>query len=117
MCKQITHIAQVGLDHIQQQSPAAPQRMPLTQRISWIAAVGKGNRPHQLGGLRNGFQIFEYHDVLEVKGIALCLLQSKPFYPFSTAADQLHGRIKDLIAQGHSQAEVARRLGISRQTP
>nr|WP_262384505.1 helix-turn-helix domain-containing protein [Pseudomonas fragi] len=26
------------------------------------------------------------------------------------------GRIKDLIAQGHSQAEVARRLGISRQT-
>lgn len=59
------HIAQVGLDHIQQQLPAAPQRMPLTQRISWIAAVGKGNMPHQLGGLRNGFQIFEYHDVLE----------------------------------------------------
>lgn len=71
MCKQITHIAQVGLDHIQQQSPAAPQRMPLTQRISWIAAVGKGNRPHQLGGLPPiyGVAIFDLTLSIVVGGI------------------------------------------------
>ena len=37
----------------------------------------------------------------------------RDFHPALVVAG---GRIKDLIAQGHSQAEVARRLGISRQT-
>lgn len=53
---------------------------------------------------------YEHHDVLEVKRIALRLLQSKPSHPVSTAADQLYGRIKDLIAQDHSQAEVSSKL-------
>lgn len=61
--------------------------MPLTQMISWIAAFGKAVGLISSRGLRNGFQIFEHHDVLEVKGIAFRVLQSKPAQPVSAAAD------------------------------
>ncbi|KTC57307.1 hypothetical protein AO287_21255 [Pseudomonas savastanoi] len=90
--------------------------MPLTKRISWIAAFGKAVGLISSRGLRDGFQIFEHHDVLEVKGITLRVLQSKPSHPVFAAADQLDGRLKDLIAQGHSQAEVSSKLGTSHQT-
>jgi transcriptional regulator with XRE-family HTH domain len=37
-------------------------------------------------------------------------------HPVTVAAEQLRARIKELIDQGLSQAEVARRLGVARQT-
>lgn len=41
--------------------------------------------------------------------------QNSP-HPVTAAADALRSQIKDLMHQGLSQAEVARRLGVSRQT-
>lgn len=43
-------------------------------------------------------------------------LPSKAIHPVTAAAEELRAKIKDLAAQGLSQAEVARQLGVSRQT-
>lgn len=43
-------------------------------------------------------------------------LPSKRTHPISAAAEQLHAQIKVLVAKGLSPSEIARRLGVARQT-
>ncbi|MFS0827258.1 MULTISPECIES: transcriptional regulator [Pseudomonas] len=57
-------------------------------------------------------------DNLTSTGLLECEVPSLPpktSHPVATASEELRAQVKALIAQGLSQAEVARRLGVSRQ--
>ncbi|WP_054989532.1 helix-turn-helix domain-containing protein [Pseudomonas coronafaciens] len=43
-------------------------------------------------------------------------LPSRERHPVAAAAEELRARIKELMAEGLSQSDVARRLGVARQT-
>ena len=47
---------------------------------------------------------------------AIPSLPSKAPHPVTVAAEELRARIRELVDQGLTQADIARRLGVSRQT-
>jgi transcriptional regulator with XRE-family HTH domain len=51
-----------------------------------------------------------------LKGSKIPSLPPESRHPVTVAAEELRARIRELVDQGLSQAEVARRLGIARQT-
>lgn len=51
-----------------------------------------------------------------LKGSKIPSLPPESPHPVTVAAEELRVRIRDLMAEGLSQAEVARRLGVARQT-
>lgn len=62
--------------------------------------------------------VFDLMDNLTANGLLDCEVPSLPpktTHPVATASEDLRARINELIAQGLNQAEVARRLGVSRQ--
>lgn len=79
--------------------------------LTLVYASDRGKSPRQL--------LIELEQVLESQGLLDANVPAQPRtipHPVDVNAAATNSKIKELMAQGLNQAEVARRLGISRQS-